>query len=124
MNYQSTPEFEKDSKRLQKKFKTLPEDLEVAKKNAIELCHEKEIDNLSVFRLRGCGSDDVQFYKLKKFSCKSLKGRGVQSGMRIIYAYFPEFSTVEFVEMYYKADQENEDGERIERYLATLLSRK
>ena len=119
----SHAEFDRDIKQLLKKFKTLEDDLAVAQKNAIELFHEREVDNLSVFRLRGCGSESAQVYKLKKFSCKSLKGRGVQSGIRIVYAYMSEIGTVEFLEMYYKADQENEDRERIARYLAKLPHR-
>ena len=49
MNYRSIPEFDKDLKRLVKKFRTLEEDIETAKRNAIELYHIKEINNLSVF---------------------------------------------------------------------------
>jgi len=52
----------------------------------------------------------------RKFACRSLKGRGVQSGIRIIYAYFQEKDKIELIEIYYKGDKESEDRQRIFRY--------
>ena len=117
MNYRSIAEFDKDLKKLLKKFRTLNEDIEVAKRNAIELFHLKEINNLSVFQVPGFHAAGVRVYKLKKFSSKALKGRGVRSGIRIIYAYHQETALVEFIEIYYKPDQQKEDTKRIENYL-------
>ena len=51
--------------------------------------------------------------KVKKIACKSLKGRGINSGMRLIYAHFPEESKIVFVEIYHKNVKENEDRKRI-----------
>jgi len=59
------------------------------------------------------GSEKIQIYKIKKFACRALKGRGVQSGIRIIYAYWMESTTVDFLEIYFKADKEDEDKDRI-----------
>jgi hypothetical protein len=120
MNYKSIPEFDKDLKKLLKKFRTLEEDIEIAKRNAIELYHIKEISNLSVFQIPGFHSNGVGFYKLKKFSCKALKGKGVKSGIRIVYAFYPQTLLVEFIEIYYKADQINEDQGRIKAYIQSL----
>ncbi len=53
---------------------------------------------------------------LKKFTCKSLRGTGVKSGIRIIYAYYEEEDIIEFIEIFYKSDKENEDRDRIFRY--------
>jgi hypothetical protein len=55
-------------------------------------------------------------FKAKKFVCKSLKGRGVASGIRIIYAYFEQDDIIELAEVYYYGDEENEDRLRISRY--------
>jgi hypothetical protein len=46
-------------------------------------------------------------------ACKALKGRGVNSGLRLIYAYFNEEQRITFVELYFKGDKENEDRQRI-----------
>jgi mRNA-degrading endonuclease RelE of RelBE toxin-antitoxin system len=59
------------------------------------------------------GIEYPEIYKVRKFACKALKGKGAMSGIRVIYAYFPDLDKVEFVEMYFKADQENEDRARV-----------
>ncbi len=118
INYKSTPGFGKDLKKLLKKFRTLEDDIEIVKKNAIELFHLMKIDNNSVEPMAGFCSDELKIYKIKKFACKALKGRGVQSGIRIIYAYHILTNKVDFIEMYFKGESENEDKERIKEYLA------
>ena len=35
------------------------------------------------------------------------------SGIRIIYAYYEKEDKIEFIEIYYKGDKENENRERI-----------
>jgi len=117
MIYSSTKAFDKDMKRLLKKFSSLEEDLETAKKNAIELLHIKKIDNRSVGQVPNYSSKNVQIWKIKKFACKAIKGRGCQSGVRVIYAYFPEEEKIEFIEIYYKGNKDNMDYERAKKYL-------
>jgi len=38
------------------------------------------------------------------------------SGIRIIYAYFEKEDAIEFIEIYFKGDKENEDKKRIKKY--------
>jgi hypothetical protein len=52
--------------------------------------------------------------KVRKIACKSLKGRGVNSGLRLIYAYFHEERKIVFIELYHKNNKKNEDRKRIE----------
>jgi hypothetical protein len=110
------PEFEKDIKRLLKKFKTLEDDLKVFIEKELNLYHKLKIDNKGVFQISGLQIKSPKIYKAKKFACRSLKGKGVQSGIRVIYAYFEEKDKVELIEIYYKGDKENEDRERILKY--------
>ena len=117
ITYKNTSGFEKDLKRLLKKFRTLEDDIEVVKKNAIELFHLMKIDNNSVEPILNFCSDELKICKIKKFACKALRGRGVQSGVRIIYAYDTLTNTVDFIEIYVKGESENEDKGRIKRYL-------
>ncbi len=84
IDYFETEEFAKDFRKLAKKFKTLADDIETAKKNAIELYHLHKIDNQSIFQIQEFKSDEMEICKLKKFACKALKGKGVQSGIRVI----------------------------------------
>lgn len=117
IDYATTDVFQKDLKRLLKKFQTLEEDLETAKRNAIEFYHFKNINNRSVFPISDFCNEAILVCKIKKFACKSLKGRGVMSGIRVIYAYHIAVSKVEFIEIYFKGEKENEDRERIKEYL-------
>lgn len=117
ISYGQTEEFKKDFKKLLKKYRSLEEDLELAKIAAIKLYHIKKINNLSIFPIPGYCAEDILICKLKKFACKALKGRGSKSGIRIIYAFHIKTLRVDFIEIYFKADQENEDRERIKQYL-------
>ncbi|KKQ87949.1 MAG: hypothetical protein UT09_C0007G0032 [Parcubacteria group bacterium GW2011_GWF2_38_8] len=120
ITYKNTSGFDKDIKRLLKKFRTLEDDVEVAKKNAIELFHLMKIDNNSVELIPNFCTDELKICKIKKFACKALKGRGVQSGIRIIYAYHVLTNTVDFIELYFKGESENENKERIKNYLGNI----
>lgn len=116
-NIEHLPEFDKDLKKLLKRFKTLEDDLETFIKTELNLYHKLNIDNNGIFEIPGLGIDNPKIYKAKKFACKSLKGKGVKSGIRIIYAYYDAIDSIEFVEMYYKGDKANEDRVRIkEKY--------
>jgi len=118
MNYRETAEFKCDFKRLLKKFPSLIDDMEITKRFRIELFHLKKIDNRSIFEIERVGNNkELKFYKIKKFQCKSLKGRGSKSGIRVIYAFHCIICKVEFIEIYFKGNKENENRERIKEYL-------
>jgi len=106
------PEFEKDLNKL-KRFKTIEEDLEVFIKTQLNLYHKQKIDNKGIFPIPNLKIEHLHIYKAKKFACRSLKGKGVASGIRVIYAYNGAKDCVEFIEIYYKGDKENEDKSRI-----------
>lgn len=112
------PEFDKDMRRLLKRFKTFEDDLKIFIKNELNLYHKIGIDNNGVFQVPGLKIESPKIYKAKKFACRSLKGKGVQSGIRVIYTYFEEQDKIEFIELYYKGDKENEDRKRISKYYA------
>lgn len=117
IKYFSTIEFQKDLKKMLKKFKSLEFDINNVKESAIELFHIRKIDNNSIFQIQGFNVEKVKIYKIKKFACKSLKGCGVKSGIRIIYAYNFDNNTVTFIQLYFKGQEENEDRQRISDYL-------
>lgn len=110
------PEFEKDIRKLARRFKTLEDDLEIFVKKQLYLYHKLKVDNKGIFQIPVLKIDHPKIYKAKKFACRSLKGKGVQSGVRVIYTYFEEEDKIELIEIYYKGDKENEDRERILRY--------
>src|SRR3989344_805674 len=123
INYGETPEFQKDFKKLLKKFKSLESDLELAKVATIEFYHIQKINNSSVFLIQGFCTEEIYVCKIKKFACKALKGRGSKSGIRVIYAFHCQSCKIDFIEIYFKGEKENEDRERIKDYLKNFERR-
>ena len=109
MTFEELTEFKKDVKHLLKKYKTLPDDLDVVKKVLIVEPNERPPFS---FRIDNVGLETCVI-KVKKIACKALKGRGVNSGLRLIYAYFEAEQKIIFIELYHKNEKENEDRERI-----------
>jgi len=109
-------EFKKDFKKLVRKFRTLEDDLKTFIANQLKLSHKLNIDNKGVVRIADLGIEYPKIYKARKFSCKALRGKGAASGIQIIYAYYVDDDVIEFIEIYYKGEKENEDRERVLKY--------
>lgn len=109
IEFEQLPDFNKDLKSLLKKYRTLHDDLEVVK---LDLNDEPGESPPFSFRIDGLGIETC-IIKVKKIACKALKGRGVNSGLRLVYAFFPEQNKIIFVELYHKNDKETEDRQRI-----------
>ena len=107
------PEFEKDLKQLLKRYRSLEDDLTVFINTQLILLHKQKIDNRGIVHINNLGIEEPKIFKAVKFACKSIHGRGAASGIRLTYAYFEETDHIEFIQIYFKADDENEDRERI-----------
>ena len=114
--FRQLPEFEKDLKKLAKRFRTLEDDLRIFKEKELRLYHELGIDNQGIFPIPALGGAPAKIFKAKKFACRTLKGKGAHSGIRLIYAFFEDSGTIDLIEIYYKGDKENEDRERVRKY--------
>jgi mRNA-degrading endonuclease RelE of RelBE toxin-antitoxin system len=117
-NFLKVPEFDKDLKKLSKKYSSLPEDLE----NLINAMKSVLPEQLSgVERISRLGSGvTIPVYKVRNFRCKTLQGKGSRSGIRVIYAQDcseDSNDTILLLEIYYKGNKENEDRDRITQYL-------
>ena len=117
IQYSALPAFDKDFKKLKKRFITLDKDFEIMKRSAIEVYHLKNIPTPAVVKMEGFCSDKYDSMKVRKFSCMALKGRGSASGIRVIYVFETESCKATFVEIYFKGDKENEDKERLKVFL-------
>ncbi len=110
MNFNETNEFQKDFKKLSKKYKSLKDDLVEFKKVVAEfplgtsrhfvILHSRE---------------EIKILKARLF-CRYLKG----TSLRIIYAYEEEEQTIYFIELYYKGEQTNENKKLIDEFLRHL----
>jgi mRNA-degrading endonuclease RelE of RelBE toxin-antitoxin system len=112
------PEFERDLKKLSKKYRSLEDDLQNFIDTALYLYHKNSINTGEFYRIPDLklNTDNPKIYKAKKFACRSLKGTGSKSGIRVIHAYFDDLDRIELVEIYHKSDKELEDRERILKY--------
>lgn len=109
MNFEQLDEFEKDYKKLLKRYRSLEDDLAIVRK--VLTAEPGERPPFS-FRIEGLGIESCVI-KVKKIACKALKGRGANSGLRLIYAHFEEEKRIVMIELYHKSDKELEDRERI-----------
>lgn len=110
MEFETLPEYDKDLKKLLKKYRTLISDIEDVKK---VLSVRPDAQPPFSFRIDGLDIESCVI-KVKKIASDSFKGRGSNSGFRLVYAYFHEIEKIIFVELYHKNDKESEDRARIE----------
>ena len=108
MIFNVLPEFQKELKRLSKKYKSLSDDLQEFRRiiSVIPLGNSKHFNIMTQ-------TESLFIVKARLF-CRYLKG----SSLRIIYAYFELEQQIDFIELYYKGDKENEDHDRIKVYLS------
>ena len=107
------PEFERNMKKLLKRYQTLEGDLDMCIRKQLNLYHKLGIHNDGIVQISDLGIVNPKIYKVLKFACRSLKGKGNRTGIRVIYAYFEKEDRVELIEIYYKGDRKNENRDRI-----------
>ena len=111
MKTETLTDYDKDVKRLLKKYRTLEKDIDFVKQ---VLCVRPNARPPYSFRIDGLGITTCVI-KVKKIASDSFKGKGVNSGFRLVYAYFEQEERIVFVELYHKNEKENEDSGRILR---------
>ncbi len=106
MNFKGTHDFNKDFKRLSKKYKSLRKDLELFKKIVTKFPLGKGRHFTIVTK-----TESMKIVKAR-FFCLYLK----RDSLRIIYAFSEKKEEIEFIELYFKGDKNREDKDRIENY--------
>src|SRR5687768_7205025 len=101
MEISEIPEFEKDVKHYKKKFRTIEKDIDFVKQI---LKIKPEARPPFSQRIEGIGIETCVI-KVRKIACRSLKGRGVESGFRLVYAWFADEQRIVLVELYFKGDK-------------------
>lgn len=112
MTFEEMEEYKKDLKQLLKKYRTLNDDIETVKKVLIIETDERPPFS---FRISDLGITTCVI-KVKKIACRALKGKGVNSGLRLIYAHFEKEERIVMIELYHKNDKEIEDKGRIRKH--------
>lgn len=99
--------FEKEFKRLKKKYRSLPDDMvrfeRVLAANPVGIG--------AAFTIIHDG--DLVLIVKARLACQSLRAKF----LRIVYAYHRDRSTFMYIEIYFKGDKENEDRNRISDFL-------
>ncbi|MBL7156015.1 MAG: hypothetical protein ISS87_00205 [Candidatus Pacebacteria bacterium] len=111
MNFNELLKFKKEFKQFTKKYKSLNSDLREFK-NIISIMPLGNSKHFNIITQTA----NTKIIKAR-FFCRYLKG----SSLRIIYSYIEEEKRIDFIEIYFKGDKENEDRERIKEYLKSLL---
>jgi len=108
MNFDELAEFKKECKRLGKKYKSLNSDLQEFRNvvSVVPLGNSKHFNIITQ-------NESLCIVKARLF-CRYLKG----SSLRVIYAYFEQEQRIEFIEVFFKGNKENEDRNRIKEYLS------
>ncbi len=109
-SFNAIAEFEKEFKRLIKKYKTIDDDFEKFKK-VIFTTPTGVGKNFVIIH----STETVKVVKAR-MACRTLHDHS----LRVIYAYFEQNQHIDFIELYFKGDKENEDRERIKEYLKNV----
>jgi len=125
MNFSRQPEFEKEQKKLEKKWRSLPEDLQkaedVIRSLYIEIPgfnREEARKNLFTGKRAAILKQDSHYEAVKmRLDCASL---GSKSALRLIFTYVYNGETCTFIELFSKTDKEREDSQRLQRFIDSL----
>src|SRR3989338_2728195 len=107
MNFDELPEFQKELRRRGRKYRSLSDDLKEFR-NVVSVAPLGSSKHFNVITQTG-----VLYILKARLFCRYLKG----SSLRIVYAYFDRDQHVDFIEIYFKGEKENEDRERIKEFL-------
>ena len=122
MNFDYSPEFQKDLKRLTKKWRSLPRDIESVERDILPLYVEQK--GVDIIRLREAffggykaavlrTTADAEVIKMR-LDCESL---GTNSKTRLVFVAVKTEGTIRFVELYAKNEKAREDLTRYRKYL-------
>lgn len=113
IEFEEVGEFSRELKRLSKKYNSIYDDFNTFKKALAAVFPEYPP---GISKISDLGKNvKTPILEVKKFRCCVLKGCGVRSGIRIIFA--DNGDKITFLEIYHKNKKENHDINRIKKYL-------
>lgn len=127
MNFDQSPEFKKDIKRLKKKWRSLPDDVEAVQRDLVALYVEQKDVDISKLReaffsgKRAAIIQSDQNHEVVKMRL-DVESLGTNSKIRIIFVAVYDGDKILFIEMYAKNDKDREDADRIKKYTNSLIS--
>ncbi|MFH1670282.1 MAG: hypothetical protein ABIA92_01715 [Patescibacteria group bacterium] len=110
--FDETHEFQKDYKRLNKKYRSLSDDFEHLKQALL-------VSPIPSDKHTAILTEQNPYNIIKvRMACRALK----KSSLRVIYAYEEQINTITFIELYFKGDKLSQDDERIRSFLKEKLT--
>lgn len=123
MNFDESDEFKKDVKRLSKKWRSLPDDIEAVKVNILPLYIEISKDvSVDWYRQaffnnkRAAIISTNEKYEIVKMRL-DVESLGSDSKTRIIFVAAKHENTITFLELFAKNDKTKADVQRYKKYL-------
>ena len=104
MRFEDHGNFRKDVRGLLKRFKSLDEDLVVVRKVLTAMPDERPPISFRMTHHRA----DAQVINIR-MACKSLKGQGVSSGLRLIYALFRQEKRIVMMGLFHIGDSQSRE---------------
>ena len=121
MNFEQTNEFKKDLKKLQKKWRSLPQDI-VAAELQISALYSDDVD-AAEYRAAFFNGKRATILQVLENGTEVVKMRldveslGTSSKLRVVFIAIVTTKSILLVELYAKNDKENLDKSRIKKYL-------
>lgn len=112
MTFEELPEYRRDLKTLLKNYPTLTADMAVVRKVLSIFPDEQPPRSFQIgdLEISSC------VIKMKRVACRAFKGRGIDSGLRLVYAWFEHEPKMVLIQLYEKVVHPNPDYDRIKRY--------
>lgn len=122
MNFEQAPEFQKDLKRLKKKWRSLPGDISQAEKDILPLYVNQE--GVDIARLREAffngkrativrETDNTEVVKIRL----DVESLGSNDKVRVVFVAVKTNNTITFVELYAKNEKSREDPKRYKPFI-------
>lgn len=123
MNFSEAPEFKKEVKKLAKRWRSIPEDIEAVKMYILPLYEQLTADvDVTEYRREFFAGRKAAILKTND-SAEVIKMRldvasiGRNDKVRIIFVAIRTTETITFIELYAKNDKDREDEKRIKKYI-------
>lgn len=122
MNFEFAPEFQKDLKRLSKKWRSLPDDIEYVKPRIESLYIEHDDIDIQQYRADFFAGKTATTLPSEHSEIEVVKMRldveslSTNSKVRVIFVAAVSDNSVKFIELYAKNEKDREDKGRIKKY--------
>lgn len=121
MNFEYAPEFQKEVKKLQKKWRSLPDDLKAAQNQITSIYEQAEAQEefrTAFFNGKRAAvlyeNEHIEAVKMRL----DVESIATNSKVRILFIAVKDGDTVTFIEMYAKNDKSTHNQKRLNRYMS------